>query len=233
MLEKLLVWERDLFFTLHGHHTPYWDNVMWLFSGQIVWLPLAAFLLAALFYQTSWRESLAVLLGIVLVITLSDQFASHLCKPLFMRFRPTHHPDFMDQIQTVYGYRGGLYGFISSHAANAFGFAMFMALLFRRRVFTWTIFCWAAVMAYTRIYLGVHFISDIVPGAIAGCVFGILTYYIYVHARKILFDKGGREVIPAGRIYPEKRVWMIVGAIWLTIGIILLFPAGIYGIICK
>ncbi len=231
MLEKVLVLEHDLFLSLNGHHTAYWDDVMWLISGKIVWLPLAIFILLILFYKTSWRESLLVLLAIVLVVTLCDQFASHLCKPLFMRFRPTHHPDFMNQVHTVFGYRGGKYGFISSHAANAFGFAMYMALLFRHKAFTWTIFTWAVVMAYTRIYLGVHFISDIVPGIIAGCLFGILTYYIYVCVRKQLFAWGGREVAPPEQIYPEKHVWTIVGAIWLTMIIILILHAGIIALL--
>ena len=76
----------------------------------------------------------------------------------------------MDQVKTVFRIPGGLYGFISSHAANAFGFATLMALIMRDKLFGWTIFFWAALTAYTRVYLGVHFISDIVPGAISGCV---------------------------------------------------------------
>ena len=172
MVEKILVYERDLFFMLNGSDSPFLDRFMWLYSGKAVWLPLAFFILVVLLYKKKWRESILILLAIVLVITLCDQFASHVCKPIFTRFRPTHHPDFMDQVKTVFDYRGGRYGFISSHAANAFGFATFMSLLFRYRLFTWTIFLWAALTAYTRVYLGVHFISDIVPGAIAGVFFG-------------------------------------------------------------
>ena len=131
MLENLLTYERNLFLWLNDCHTPYWDEVMWLYSGKGVWLPLALLVLLTLCYRKDWREIVLVLLAIVLTITLCDQFASHVCKPLFTRFRPTHHPDFMNEVKTVFGYRGGRYGFISSHAANAFGFAMFLALLFR------------------------------------------------------------------------------------------------------
>lgn len=157
MVEKILVYERDLFFMLNGSDSPFLDRFMWLYSGKAVWLPLAFFILVILLYKKKWRESILILLAIVLVITLCDQFASHVCKPIFTRFRPTHHPDFMDQVKTVFDYRGGRYGFISSHAANAFGFATFMSLLFRYRLFTWTIFLWAALTAYTRVYLGVPF----------------------------------------------------------------------------
>lgn len=180
MLEQILVWERDLFLTLNGCHTPYWDEVMWLYSGKAVWLPLAVFIILVLAYKKNWKEVLFILLGIALTITLCDQFASGICKPLFHRFRPTHHPDFMDAVKTVFDYRGGRYGFISSHAANAFAFAMFMTLLLRNKLLGITLFIWATINAYTRIYLGVHFISDIVPGMLSGLLFGFVAYHIYM-----------------------------------------------------
>ena len=126
MVEKILIYERDAFFALNGSDSAFLDRFMWIFTGKAVWLPLAFLILLVLIYKKNWRESLLILLAIVLVVTLCDQFASHVCKPVFTRFRPTHHPDFMDQVKTVFGYRGGLYGFISSHAANAFGFATLM-----------------------------------------------------------------------------------------------------------
>lgn len=179
MVEKILIYERDAFFALNGSDSAFLDRFMWIFTGKAVWLPLAFLILLVLIYKKNWRESLLILLAIVLVVTLCDQFASHVCKPVFTRFRPTHHPDFMDQVKTVFGYRGGLYGFISSHAANAFGFATLMALIMRDKLFGWTIFFWAVLTAYTRVYLGVHFISDIVPGAISGVFFGYLVYKLY------------------------------------------------------
>ncbi len=229
MLEQVLHSERNLFFALNGHHTAFWDNVMWLYSGKIVWLPLAILVLVVLTWKTPWRESLLVLLAIVLVVTLCDQFASHVCKPLFTRFRPTHHPDFMEQVQTVFGYRGGKYGFISSHAANAFGFAMLMSLLLHNRLFTLTIFCWATVMAYSRIYLGVHFISDIVPGIIAGVVFGILTYMLYNYVRPRIVGKDREDSTAV--VYSLPRKYILVGTIWLTIILLLVFNPSLVGLL--
>ncbi|MDF9829580.1 phosphatase PAP2 family protein [Parabacteroides sp. PF5-6] len=226
MLEKILDYERELFFMLNGSDSVFLDHFMWLFSGKIVWLPLALFILIVLTYKVNWRESLLVLLAIVLVVTLCDQFASHLFKPLFMRFRPTHHPAFMDEVQTVFGYRGGKYGFISSHAANAFGFAMFMTLLFRYKpLFTSTVFLWAIVTAYTRIYLGVHFISDIVPGILVGLVFGYLVYLLYAWVRPKIVGWGGRDVPPISVVYPIRRQRLIVIAILITVILIMLLNA--------
>lgn len=221
MLEKILTCERDAFLWLNGGHTPYLDRLMWLYSGKAVWLPLAVFILFLLIYKTKWREWLLILLSIVLVITLCDQFASHLCKPVFTRFRPTHHPDFMDQVQIAFNYRGGLYGFMSSHAANAFGFATLMAFLFRNRLFTITIFFWALVTAYSRIYLGVHFISDIVPGAMIGLLFGYLVYRLYVKVRSAVIP--GADRLPPEALYSGSRKQTIVYAILLTVLVLLLF----------
>lgn len=225
MVEKILVYERDLFFMLNGSDSPFLDRFMWLYSGKAVWLPLAAFILIVLLYKKKWRESILILLAIVLVITFCDQFASHVCKPIFTRFRPTHHPDFMDQVKTVFDYRGGRYGFISSHAANAFGFATFMSLLFRYRLFTWTIFLWAALTAYTRVYLGVHFISDIVPGAIAGVFFGWLVYWLYIKARAFVPETSGE----ASALYSDKQKRIIVYAIFIAVLLIAVFNVPLVG----
>lgn len=221
MLEKILTFEHEAFLWLNSGHTPYLDHFMWLYSGKAVWLPLAVFILFLLIYKKKWQEWLLILLSIVLVITLCDQFASHLCKPLFTRFRPTHHPDFMNQVQTVFNYRGGLYGFMSSHAANAFGFATFMALLFRHRLFTVTIFLWAFLTAYSRIYLGVHFISDIVPGAMIGLLFGYLVYRLYVKVRVAAIP--GANLYPPATLYSDCRKQIIVCGIFVTILALLFF----------
>ncbi|MDH6358286.1 phosphatase PAP2 family protein [Parabacteroides sp. PF5-9] len=223
MLEKILEYERDVFFMLNGSDSAFLDRFMWLYSGKAVWLPLAAFIVITLIYKKNWKEWLLIFLAITLVVTLCDQFASHLLKPLFTRFRPTHHPDFMNDVKTVFDYRGGLYGFISSHAANSFGFAMYMALLFQNRFFTWTVFIWATLTAYTRIYLGVHFISDIVPGLIVGLIFGSLVYFIYVQCRTLIWKNRGGEFVLSSKIYSPQRIKLIVYAIIINIILLMIF----------
>ena len=158
-----------------------------------------------------------ILLAIVLVVTLCDQFASHVCKPVFTRFRPTHHPDFMDQVKTVFGYRGGLYGFISSHAANAFGFATYG--IDQRDKFGWQSFSGRLYCLYTGLSR-VHFISDIVPGAISGVFFGYLVYRLYSFSRSKLLPV---QVNNGEPLYSKKRIRLIVYAIYVTILIIIVF----------
>jgi undecaprenyl-diphosphatase len=221
MLERLLEYERSMFFMLNGSDSPFLDRFMWLYTGKAVWLPLAAFILVVLLYKKNWRESLLILLAIALVVALCDQFASHLIKPYFARLRPTHHPAFMEDVKIVFGYRGGHYGFISSHAANAFGFAMFMSLLFRYRIFTIVIFLWAFLTAYTRVYLGVHFISDVVPGVLCGLFFGWLVYTLYTYVRKKMIREA--EEKPPSFLYSGKQKLGIILGILITVLNLLIF----------
>ena len=120
---------------------------------------------------------------IALVITLADQIASGLCKPFFARFRPTQDPNIMYMVDIVNGYRGGRFGFISSHAANTFAISVFLSLLIKRKSLTFMLLFWAVLNSYSRIYLGVHYPGDILFGAIEGCFIGYLIYpYIKLFA---------------------------------------------------
>ncbi len=225
MLEELLVYERDLFLWLNSFHTPFWNQFFWTYSGKITWLPLAVVILFLLVYRKQWKKSLFLVLAIALTIVLCDQFASHVCKPIFTRFRPTHHPDFMNEVRTVFGYRGGRYGFISSHAANAFGFATFLSLVIRNKWLTFSLFFWAIVNSYSRIYLGVHFISDIIPGALSGSFFGWGVYKAYVYAEQRYLPNTGDENMTTSGGYEMWRIRAMVIAMLATHLAILLWAA--------
>ena len=191
MLERILPYERSAFFFLNGSESELLDNFMWMCSHKLTWVPLylCLFIIFVYKYRNNWKEYVLIFVSIFFVILICDQVASGILKPMFQRFRPTHHPDFKDQVDFIFGYRGGRYGFASSHASNAFGLAMFTALLFRNKLFSITIFAFAAITAYSRIYLGVHFISDIVAGTLIGIITGILIYKLYIFARKKLITE--------------------------------------------
>lgn len=187
MLDRILPYETDLFFLINGAHTYFTDCVMWLFSGSVIWIPIAAFLIFRLVYKKKWTEWLPLLIAIILLFICCDQFSSGFVKPTFARLRPTHYPVIMDHVRTLYGYTGGQYGFMSGHATNAFGFAMLTSLVFKNKVYTIFIFIWAAIMAYSRIYLGVHFISDVFAGAVFGSLIGYSVFRLYVLTTKKIF----------------------------------------------
>ncbi len=205
-VEALLPLERDLFFMLNGSDSLFLDNLMWTLSGRLVWIPLFLFIVFLFFYKTHWKEGLLVTLFFILLFAVSDQVSSSFFKPFFERFRPTHHPDFMELVDTVNGYRGGRFGFISSHATNSFGLAVFLSLLFRYRWLTVGALCWALLNSYTRIYLGVHFISDIVAGMIVGTLIAFLLFWLYQFVRNILLRHSWLSIQP---VYGRKHATLL------------------------
>ena len=182
-IDKFLPFERELFFLLNGSNSTMLDNVMWTYTGLLTWMPMLVFILYIAFKHQKLKEGLLVILSVALVLVLCDQISSFVIKPAFKRFRPTHHPDYMNLVDIVRGYRGGRFGFISGHASNSFGLAVFFILLFRNRWVTIFMLSWAMLNSYTRIYLGVHFISDIIGGILLGSIIAIVVYQLYIWFR--------------------------------------------------
>ena len=201
-VENLLPYERNLFFLLNGSNCVFLDNIMYTISGSKIWIPLYLFVVFLIFYKTPKKEALFITLFFLLVFALCDQFSSGLIKPIFERLRPGHHPDFKDFVNIVNGRRGGGYSFISGHATNCFGFAVFLLLVFRNRWVTLVALVWATAIAYSRIYLGMHFVSDVVGGIMAGTLIAITLYAVLIPLRKKLFKLESSEKT---RIYSEQH----------------------------
>ncbi|MDE7379226.1 MAG: phosphatase PAP2 family protein [Paraprevotella sp.] len=182
--QALIEWDRQCLLALNGSDSLFWDGVMLAATSTWTWIPVAVLLLYVLLKNNTLREVLMIVLLIALVITLADQFASTVCKPYFRRFRPTQDPELMYLVDVVNNYRGGRYGFISSHAANTFSVCVFLSLLFRRKSMSVTLLLWALLCSYSRIYLGVHYPGDIVCGAASGILIGVAVYYLYVFLKK-------------------------------------------------
>lgn len=183
-IDSFLPLERNLFYALNGSEHQIIDNIMWTISGRFVWIPLFLFIVFVFFYKAPLKQAITVTIFFILVFVAADQVSSSLFKPMFERFRPTHHPDFMDTVDILNGYRGGRFGFISGHATNSFGLATFLSLSFLYRRVTFVVLFWAALNSYTRIYLGVHFISDIIAGMLVGIIIGLVLFLIYNGVRK-------------------------------------------------
>lgn len=186
-VENLLPLERNLFFLLNGSDSVLLDNIMFAISSSKVWIPLYLFVVFLLFFRTQKKEALLTLSFFLLVFALCDQFSSGLIKPIFERLRPGHHPDFKDLVQLVNNHRGGGYSFISGHATNSVGFAVALALVFRNRWVTFVVLTWAILISYSRIYLGMHFISDVVGGIISGTLIAMALYAAFIPLRQKLF----------------------------------------------
>jgi undecaprenyl-diphosphatase len=124
------------------------------------------------------KKSILIFVAITLLILCADQFAGVL-KHSIQRLRPSNDPS-INQYVRVFFEKGGQFGFVSAHAANAFAFATFSIMLFRNSRYTAFIIPWAILVAYTRIYLGVHYPGDILGGALLGIVIGVLIYKLLI-----------------------------------------------------
>ena len=184
MLEQL---DQQLFLFLNSLNSPFWDKVMYAISGKIIWIPLYLAILIWIGYKYK-KKFPVIVVFIILAATLADQGSVQLFKNVFHRLRPCHEPALQGLVHLVNNECGGLYGFISSHAANSFNVAMLSLMFIKKRWFSVSIIVWAAIVGYSRIYLGVHYPGDVICGSMLGALIGWGVYKLYeITDRKILF----------------------------------------------
>jgi undecaprenyl-diphosphatase len=187
MLEYLKQIDVKILLLINNAHTPFLDKCMLVLTYRETWVPLYLFIIIFLFIKKK-KEAVLALVFIILAVICADLFASSLMKPLFHRLRPCHNSDINSALYLLENICGGRYGFISSHAANTFAFSAFL-FLYIGKEYKWieVLFIWASLVSLSRVYLGVHYPSDIAVGAVSGVVIAMLFYYLYTKAHKIIF----------------------------------------------
>lgn len=208
MFEYLNDIDSDALLAVNGLHDVFQDAFWWMLTAKWSSLLLVLGLAWVLMHQNR-RHALLLLGMLALTVLVADQVSSGLIKHLVERLRPTHDPSLENAVHVINGYRGGLYGFVSSHAANFFAVSTLVALVMRHRVVTLGLFTWAVLQCYSRVYLGVHYPGDILGGIVVGVLAGLLIWLLMRWIER-------RWHIPHG-LYTRVDANIIAGSVAVTI----------------
>jgi undecaprenyl-diphosphatase len=178
--------DRQIITLINSWNTPLLDEIMWIVSAKLTWIPLYLFLLF-LAYRKLDRKTFFLFIGFVCAaVVLADLVSVHAFKNVFLRFRPSHNLILTNKLhyyEMASGefYKGGKYGFVSSHAANFLAIASSSLLVLNRFYPTlkWLLLFVGLAIGYSRLYLGVHYLSDVIVGGLLGFCISLLLFKVF------------------------------------------------------
>ena len=193
-MEQLVELDQELFLYLNNLGNPTWDNFWNFVTNKFASIPFYALLVFFLYKSLGWKRTLFSLVLVALLITCTDQLAN-LFKHGFDRPRPCRQEGVMEYARFV-AERCGRFGYFSAHAASSSALTIFLGLILRRYwkgIFSVLIF-WAALVSYSRIYIGVHYPGDVITGSLIGILIG----YLFFKFWKFLLKKYFPNPVPSG-----------------------------------
>jgi undecaprenyl-diphosphatase len=186
MLDQLLELDKELFLYLNKLGTPAWDGLWLLITNKLTFVPLYILLLSLIYKKYGFKSLLIMVLVIAAMIAVTDQ-VTNLFKHGFMRPRPCRLDSLLGEGMRFIAERCGRYGFFSGHSSNSMAAAVFGGLILRPyfKNLIFILLFWSFIVAYSRIYVGVHYPLDIV----CGMTFGALTGFSFYKLNKYLLKR--------------------------------------------
>jgi undecaprenyl-diphosphatase len=154
------------------------DGIMWVVSHDLFIYPFIILFLIWLLKKASSKRAITMVLGIGFCVATAD-LSTNIVKHKVQRYRPSHNLEIMAQVHTVNDYHGGQFGFFSSHAANSFAVVTLLFLAAKGLIankFRYVFYVLPTLIIYSRIYLGVHYPTDVMVGAVWGILIGWLIF---------------------------------------------------------
>lgn len=188
MIEILEAIDRSIVQTINSWNSQFLDEFMWIVSGRLTWVPLYLLFIYLFIKQFGAKKAVVFIICGILAVVISDLTSVHLFKNVFERYRPSHHALLTDklhfyQFENGEFYKGGQFGFVSSHAANFVAICTFVLFILRKSfkfLLPLLLICISLVL-FSRLYLGVHYLSDVMAGSIVGIMAAYVVYhFIYV-----------------------------------------------------
>lgn len=178
--------DEQLFFTINGAHNIFFDHLMWLLTGKVVWVPLYVSLLYVVWRNYSWRGVLGVLLMVGIGMLFTDCFNSQLLRPWIGRLRPSNPENpIAPLVHIVNGRHGNGYGFPSAHSANMWMLTFVIAHWLRHRALAIAMSLLTVAICYSRVYLGFHYPGDILGGFLLALT--VVCLLKWIHCRHLHF----------------------------------------------
>ena len=228
MLECILSADLSLLRFFNSGNSVYFDALVPMLTSGLTWIPLyiALFYLVVKNHETMAQIMLIIATAVVCVC-IAGGIGDFIVKPMVGRLRPCNDPMVKAQLNLVAGTLSESYSFFSSHAANTFSVAMCFRLLVRDRRFTIVMFLWALLNCWTRLYLGVHYPSDILCGMLYGSFVGVVVYlafYKLFYKFNIKFQYISSQYTASG--YAKADIDVVVATLGFTIASVALLAFG-------
>ena len=216
--------DKTLLMVFNGSHCPFVDRLAVTLTCGYMWIPLYIALLLLVINNHKTVVQISLVIGMALLaIVLSEGMADLIVKPLVARLRPIHDTLMQDSVQVVNNYRAEGYSFFSAHASNTMAVAVFFSLLVKDRLFACILIVWALVNCWTRLYLGVHYPSDIIVGMVWGSVSGLFAYTMYNKVKDTRSVRASDDAATTDMAYRRSDINTVISVMALLVIFAIIF----------